>query len=161
MGAQTLRLILRNDHDDDDGDDDKLSPAAVDILIILLVLVFIAMCLVTILFFYRRVCHNKQNNHLLPVHHRHRDHHHHHHHHSLTVTTLPTGEQSISVVQRESLPLPEIRLTFPDDDEDQHQLIVKIGDSGSVGLEPCPPPPPYCEHSLDLDRIGGLKEKDT
>ena len=160
MGAQTLRLILRNDHDDDDGDDDKLSPAAVDILIILLVLVFIAMCLVTILFFYRRVCHNKQNNHLLPVHHRHRDHHH-HHHHSLTVTTLPTGEQSISVVQRESLPLPEIRLTFPDDDEDQHQLIVKIGDSGSVGLEPCPPPPPYCEHSLDLDRIGGLKEKDT
>lgn len=67
--------------------------------------------------------------------------------------------------------VPEIRITFPEefDDAGRRQsgrvLVVRVGDH-SVGLEPLQEElPPYQRHSadrfqsLDLDRIGGLKEK--
>lgn len=70
-------------------------------------------------------------------------------------------------------PVPEIRITFPEevDDHGKRQsgrvVVVRVGDNGGVGLEPVSeklPPYQYSEsdrfHSLDLDRIGGLKEKD-
>lgn len=70
-------------------------------------------------------------------------------------------------------PVPEIRVTFPEeiDETGRRQsgrvVVVRLGDTG-VGLEPMVETevPPYQEsasdrfHSLDLDRIGGLKEKE-
>jgi hypothetical protein len=99
----------------------------------------------------------------------------------LTITAMPyKGRESVVVYsEKQSLmdsppasPVPEIRITFPDEvDESGKQqsgrvVIVRVGDH-SVGLEPVNNDlPPYQRDasdrfdSLDLDRIGGLKEKD-
>jgi len=70
-------------------------------------------------------------------------------------------------------PVPEIRITFPDevDETGKRQsgrvVVVRVGEH-SVGLEPVGDDalPAYARNadgsrfdSLDLDRIGGLKEK--
>ena len=71
-------------------------------------------------------------------------------------------------------PVPEIRITFPDEVDEKGgrkspgQVVrVTISEKGGVGLEPCKEDQlPLCERtggrleSLDLDRIGGLKEKE-
>jgi hypothetical protein len=69
------------------------------------------------------------------------------------------------------LTLPEIRITFPDDEGDKSAagrvVVVRVGDNAAVGLGPVDEDqlPPYQAaegerfQSLDLERIGGLKEK--
>ncbi|KAF1938838.1 hypothetical protein EJ02DRAFT_270675 [Clathrospora elynae] len=103
-------------------------------------------------------------------------------HNRLTITTMPyKGRESVVVYsEKQNLmdsppasPVPEIRITFPDEvDEAGKQqsgrvVIVRVGEH-SVGLEPVNDDlPPYQRDSsdrfdsLDLDRIGGLKEKDS
>jgi len=67
-------------------------------------------------------------------------------------------------------PLPEIRITFPEefDTSGKRQsgrvVVVHVGETGNVGLEPLDEKlPAYHEgerfQSLDLERIGGLDEK--
>ncbi len=70
-------------------------------------------------------------------------------------------------------PLPEIRITFPEEEDDAGKrksgrvVVVHISENGGIGLEPYDDDhlPPYQKsdlgrfQSLDLDRIGGLKEK--
>jgi len=80
-------------------------------------------------------------------------------------------------------PIPEIHITFPDEvDENTGKsqsgrvVVVRVGERGSVGMEPVQTSstttqehglPRYEERdsgrfqSLDLDRMGGLKEKET
>ncbi|KAL8728587.1 MAG: hypothetical protein Q9166_005320 [cf. Caloplaca sp. 2 TL-2023] len=71
-----------------------------------------------------------------------------------------------------SSPVPEIRITFPEEEDGSGKrksgrvVVVRISEKGHVGLEPYHDEhlPPYVEEdaerfqSLDLDRIGGLKE---
>ena len=69
--------------------------------------------------------------------------------------------------------VPQIRITFPDelssDGKRQSRIvIVKISERGSVGYEPYEEPLPVYQEkespsfqSIDLERIGGLKEKDS
>ncbi|KAI4228960.1 MAG: hypothetical protein LQ349_006462 [Xanthoria aureola] len=71
-----------------------------------------------------------------------------------------------------SSPVPEIRITFPEEEDDSGKrksgrvVVVRISEKGHVGLEPYQDEhlPPYGQgdaerfQSLDLDRIGGLKE---
>jgi len=70
-------------------------------------------------------------------------------------------------------PLPEIRITFPDEvdttgrPQSGRVVVVRMGDNSAVGLEPLEDPlPPYQRteggrfQSVDLDSIGGLKEKE-
>ncbi|RMD40647.1 hypothetical protein DV735_g4478, partial [Chaetothyriales sp. CBS 134920] len=74
-------------------------------------------------------------------------------------------------------PVPEIRLTFPDDDDNTHKsswkqgggvVVVHITDTGSVGMAPLREDnlPPYQRsdadgfQSLDLNQMGGLGEKE-
>ncbi|KAL9089789.1 MAG: hypothetical protein Q9165_005583 [Trypethelium subeluteriae] len=70
-----------------------------------------------------------------------------------------------------SSPVPEIRITFPEevDHTGKRQsgkvVVVRVGENGAHGMEPVyEVPPPYQRddrfQSLDLDRIGGLKEKE-
>lgn len=107
------------------------------------------------------------------------------HQRSLTITTTPVyASQDRVFVYDEKMnlianshgppdsPVPEIRVTFPDEVDQQsgqkmagRVVVVRITDSGSVGLEPLPQEqlPPYKQaddrlQSLDLDRIGGLRE---
>lgn len=71
-------------------------------------------------------------------------------------------------------PIPEIRITFPEEEDGLGKrksgrvVVVRISEAGGVGLEPYHDDdehlPPYQTvkdgkfESLDLDRIGGLKE---
>ena len=69
-----------------------------------------------------------------------------------------------------SSPVPQIRVTFPEEVDDHgktqsgRSVVVHVGEQGSMGMEPVNERlPPYTESdrfvSLDLERIGGLKEK--
>lgn len=102
----------------------------------------------------------------------------------LTIATAPyNGRESVVLYSEKqglmgsspnspTSPVPEIRITFPDevDASGKRQsgrvVVVRVGDH-SVGLEPVSEDlPPYQRDasdrfdSLDLDRIGGLKEKE-
>ena len=65
-------------------------------------------------------------------------------------------------------PIPEIRITFPEDVDEHGRphsgrvVVVRVGDHGGVGLEPLPSYQQSTSDrfdSLDLERIGGLQEK--
>ena len=72
-------------------------------------------------------------------------------------------------------PVPEIRITFPEEEDEGGKrksgrvVVVRISETGGVGLEPYTDDhlPPYQKsdaerfQSLDLDRMGGLKEKNS
>jgi len=87
-------------------------------------------------------------------------------------------DEKMNLIHNSSSPpsatVPEIHITFPDEEgKSGHQkgrvVVVHITDSGSVGMEPLVREslPPYQKddaerfQSLDLERIGGLKEKET
>lgn len=146
----------------------------------LVVLVLLASCLVGILYLLRRQRQAQKPN-LLPTHHRCPS------QRRLTISTTPGfgRAESIYVVNEKrdltqalsngpTSPIPEIRITFPDDTETSGKrqsgrvVVLRIADSGSVGMEPLSDDhlPPYQKgdaarfQSLDLERIGGLKEKE-
>lgn len=68
--------------------------------------------------------------------------------------------------------LPQIHVTFPEEDDTTGKpqsgrvVVLHLDDKGGVGMAPVPEgekPPPYQHErfeSLDLERIGGLKEKE-
>ncbi|PHH85231.1 hypothetical protein CDD83_718 [Cordyceps sp. RAO-2017] len=106
----------------------------------------------------------------------------------LTIETAHDGRSSILYIGRDGQPMlqnpnspphspdnvPEIHITFPDEHDDQGRpqsgrvLVVRVGDNATVGLEPMHDEqlPAYEKeakgqfHSIDMDQIGGLKEKD-
>jgi hypothetical protein len=164
-----------------DDDDNKMSSTMIDLLIALLVLVFVSLCLVGALYAVRKVRRSRaiarqslpQYNDL-PQGNR------------LTITTTPyAGRKSNIYVYDEkssmidspitpTSPVPEIRITFPDEQDESGRrksgrvVVVRVGET-SVGLEPLSEEeqlPAYQKengerfHSIDMDRIGGLKEKD-
>lgn len=142
-------------------------------------LLFIFAILTSLSLIYLRRRRLAQQAALLPIHHRRG------HQRSLTITTAPAyGGQDKVFVYDEKMnlianshgppdsPVPEIRVTFPDEVDQSGQkmsgrvVVVRITDSGSVGMEPLPREqlPPYQQadsgrfQSLDLNRIGGLRE---
>lgn len=106
----------------------------------------------------------------------------------LTIETKHHGRSSMITIRRDSHPMlanpesppnspdnvPEIHITVPDETDEKGNfkgprvLVVRVGDNASVGLEPMNEEqlPPYQKeeksgfYSVDMDRIGGLKEKD-
>lgn len=108
------------------------------------------------------------------------------HHRSMTVLSAPFNRHSQAVavhhekeilvedvsLRSPSPGVPEIRITFPDEEgvagkrQSGRVVVVKISETGGVGLEPYHDEhlPPYQKEperfqSLDLERLGGLKEK--
>ena len=104
----------------------------------------------------------------------------------LTITTSSHGRESSICIYDEKAsmirspssppqsPVPEIRITFPDEHDEQGQrkggrvVVVRVGENDSHGLEPLKESdqlPAYQKdsderfHSIDMDRIGGLKER--
>ncbi|PBP17583.1 hypothetical protein BUE80_DR011694 [Diplocarpon rosae] len=175
--------ILRRDDDDDD-DDNSMSDAMIDLLIALMVLVFVALCLLGALVGVRKVrrsraiarqqlpTYNEPTSSSRPL----------SNHRRLTVTAAPYDRASrVSVYDDEksammspvtpTSPVPEIRITFPDVHDESGRpksggvVIVRVGENG-VGLEPVSDEqlPAYEKesgekfHSIDIERIGGLKE---
>lgn len=110
------------------------------------------------------------------------------HHRSRSIMNFNSGhknesifvyDEKMNLIHNSSSPpsaaIPEIRITFPDEEgnsDNVHKgrvVVVHVTDSGSVGMEPVDQEnlPPYQKEdagrfqSLDLERIGGLKEKDS
>ncbi|KAG5779141.1 hypothetical protein H9Q73_007214 [Fusarium xylarioides] len=109
-------------------------------------------------------------------------------HRGLTIETTHNGRSSVFVVNQDGRPMlanpnsppyspdnvPEIHITFPDEKDEQGRqqsgrvLVVRVGDNSTVGLEPMNEEqlPAYEKeakgqfYSIDMDQIGGLKEKD-
>ena len=177
------RLVVR----DDSSSSTTMTPTMVKLLIALLVLVFLGICLAGGLFILRARRKAKQIEKLtdLPSHasrsskpsnHR-----------RLTVTAAPYDGQEKPVYvynEKEILidessqpnsptsPVPEIRITFPEEEDQAGKsksgrvMIVRISETGGLGLEPYSDEhlPAYQQsdaerfQSLDLERMGGLKE---
>lgn len=168
-----------------DDNSTAMSSTMIDLLIALMVLIFISLCLTAALFGVRKIrrskaiarqqlpTHNAPNTRPVSNHRR------------LTVTATPYGRNSSIYVYDEKSsmisnpaspplsPVPEIRITFPDEHDESGRpksgrvVVVRVGETG-VGLEPLHDEqlPVYQKEtggrfaSIDLDRIGGLKEKD-
>lgn len=86
-------------------------------------------------------------------------------------------DEKMNLIHNSSSPpsaaVPEIHITFPDEEgkpsnQKGRVVVVHITDSGSIGMEPLKSDnlPPYQKEdaerfqSLDLERMGGLKEKE-
>lgn len=174
---QSIKLLVVRGDDKKDG----LDPTMVSLLVSLLVLVLLGIALVGALFFLRsmRRARKQAEEQKLPLYEKRQS-----THRRLTITATPYGKGRDSVVvyqEKQDLmdnsssppasPVPEIRITFPDevDESGKRQsgrvVVVRVGEH-SVGMEPLHEDlPPYQRDasdrfdSLDLDRIGGLKEK--
>jgi len=162
---------------------ESMPPAMLNLLIALMVLIFISLWLIGALYFVRKIrqrraiarqqlpYHNDKI--LIPSSANHK---------RLTIST--TRNSSVYLCDEKSSmissptsptlsPVPEIRITFPDEEDNNGRrrsgrvLVVRVGET-SVGLEPLGDEeqlPVYEKeggerfHSIDMDRIGGLKEK--
>lgn len=170
----TIRVLVARDEEKDSFD-----PTMVSLLVSLLVLVVLGIILVGALLFLRNMRRAKKEAEL-PLYNEKRS----SNHRRLTITTpFGKGRDSIYVYEEKqdlmanstsppASPIPEIRITFPEevDEAGKRQsgrvVVVRVGEH-SVGLEPLQEQlPPYQRDasdrfdSLDLDRMGGLKEKD-
>lgn len=163
-----------------ESDDDSMSPMEIDVTIVFLAVCFGTMISVGALYSLRKYRMMKSlalQNETLPQYNA---------KNSRTTLTIdpPSYSRSSSYYDEKSSrpssprspttpssPVPEIRITFPDemDEQGRHMqgrvVIVKIGEKGAVGLEPCEQLPKYERDGkkwdeLDMDLIGGLKEKE-
>lgn len=158
-------------------EDDGLNSTHLTLLVTLVLLVLLGVASITGLLFLRslrRARKHAEANPELPVYEKRQS-----NVNGLTITAMPyKGRESVitysekhSLMDSPTSPVPEIRITFPDevDESGKHQsgrvVVVRVGDH-SVGLEPLQENlPAYQQNasdrfdSLDLDRMGGLKEK--
>ncbi|KAL1998413.1 hypothetical protein VTN02DRAFT_6222 [Thermoascus thermophilus] len=167
-----------------DSDVEGPTPTMVNLLISLLVLVLLGITLVGALLVLRR---RRQDRKLseLPLHNGPCVTTHNHNHNRFTISAAPGKHESVFVydekrtfLEASSSPpsgaVPEIRITFPEEEDESGKrksgrvVVVRISEHGGVGLEPCREEelPPYQStdsgrfQSLDLERMGGLKEKE-
>ncbi|MCJ1420365.1 hypothetical protein MMC32_006722 [Xylographa parallela] len=171
---------------DDSSSQATLTPLVVNLLIALLVVTLVGLCLIVTLFVLRTLRRKRQQQSELPYHtssqgskksnHR-----------RLTITASPYGRKTESVfvynekqafIDQSSSPpvspVPEIRITFPEEvdtsgkRQSSRVMVVRISENGGVGLEPYQEEslPAYNSgdsdrfQSLDLERMGGLREKE-
>ena len=169
-------LVVRGD------EKEGFDPTMVSLLVSLLVLVILGLALIGALLFLRSMRKAKKEAEL-PLYEKRQSRSSNHRRLTITATPFSKGRESILVYQEKQdlmanssspppSPVPEIRITFPDevDESGKRQsgrvVVVRVGEH-SVGLEPLQEDdlPPYQRDatdrfdSLDLDRIGGLKEK--
>lgn len=159
--------------------DDGLSPEIVNLLIALLVLVLVLFVLAGGLLVLRRR-RQRQKQLELPLHNGQCS----SNPRRLTISAPPSARTESVLVYDEKRnlmensssppdsPVPEIHITFPEEEDESGKrksgrvVVVRISEGGGVGLEPYQEQlPPYQAngadrfHSLDIERMGGLKEK--
>lgn len=157
-----------------------LSPRIVDLLIALLVLVFVVCVLVAVLLVLRKRRQNRR--HELPLHNGQTTSNRNPRRLTVSASSSAKTESVLVYDEKRSLmenssappdsPVPEIRITFPEEEDESGKrksgrvVVVRISEGGGVGLEPCSEElPPYQAsdtdrfHSLDIERMGGLRDK--
>lgn len=169
--------------DDDAEQDASYNMDTIKMMVGVLSLVVLGLLLATILLYFRRVKQQRKMKELgAPPSYSDA-----HHHPGLTIqTTDKHGRSSVFVISKDGQPMlsnprspphspdnvPQIRITFPDEQDDAGKtksgrvVVVRMGET-SVGLEPVREELPAYEkenssqfYSIDMDKIGGLKEKD-
>lgn len=177
MKAGFINLVARSDKDDD-----SYTPTMMGLLITLLVLVILALLAVFGLYFLR--LRRRAQAQQLPMYNEKRSSNSSSRISSHRRVAVRPSESIIVYQEKQSLienseapptsPVPEIRITFPEevDDAGKRQsgrvVVVRVGEH-SIGLEPVSEEklPPYQKdqsdrfQSLDLERIGGLTEKEV
>ena len=173
------RHLVVRDH----ATDDTLTPTMISLLIALTVLIFTGFALIGALLLLR--AHRKaklRQSPSLPIHHSSGKRISNHRRLTVSATPYAHGAKDFNIYSEKELdspassapssPVPEIRITFPEEEDDGGKrksgrvVVVKISEKGHVGLEPYHDEhlPSYGQEdaerfqSLDLDRIGGLKE---
>ncbi|KAG5980559.1 hypothetical protein E4U55_003912 [Claviceps digitariae] len=179
LAFPSLPTISRRSQDGSDN--------VINMMIILLGFVFFSLVLASLLFlFLRRRRQQSSGNGNLPAY---DDVKHAHNPRGLTIETTHNGRSSIFFISRDGEPMlsnpkspphspdnvPQIHITFPDEHDENGEtksgrvLVVRVGDNAAVGLEPMQEEqlPAYEKEvkagqfqSIDMDQIGGLKEKD-
>lgn len=157
------------------------TPSHIDLAVVLFTLILLALCLVGMLYYLRRQRDARKRN-LLPTYEGNPS----QRRLTISATSFLGESESIYVVDEKRdptnnpsglppSPVPEIRITFPEEEgtsgkrQTGRVVVLRIADSGAVGMEPLTQEqlPPYQHenggrfHSIDLDRIGGLKEKEV
>ncbi len=181
-GLAPLRRLVARGSSSDDGSDTMINA-----LIAVLSIAFFALILISALLLFRRVRRRREarDAESLPAYTQvSKD----ARQNGLTIETKHNGRSSVVFIGRDGQPMlqnpaspphspdnvPEIHITFPDEqDDDNHSksgrvFIVRVGDNATVGLEPVREEqlPAYEKdakgqfQSLDMDQLGGLKEKD-
>ncbi|KAH8879856.1 hypothetical protein GQ53DRAFT_774618 [Thozetella sp. PMI_491] len=181
-GGENANLVARSDITSND--------SIVNLLIAVLSLIFFALILLALLFLLRRMRRQRQmRSEYLPQYYdvdvkRTQN------HRGLTIQTgnMNKGRSSVIVISQDGQPMlanphspphspdnvPEIHITFPDEHDEHGRtksgrvLLVRVGDNAAVGLEPLHEEqlPAYEKESksqfyaVDLEKIGGLKEKE-
>ncbi|KAI6250869.1 hypothetical protein HI914_00531 [Erysiphe necator] len=156
------------------------SSTMINLLITLLVLIFISLILTAVLLVARTIRRRRAlSRHYLASPETNYTQNHQH----LSMKTTFSRSSSYSIYEEKKSPLntssslssesvPEIRITFPDEQDESGRrmsgrvVVVRVGEAG-IGLEPLRDEeqlPAYEEgggrfHSIDIDQIGGLKEK--
>ena len=193
--APTARMPTLLARDSNGNQTTYLTPTMVNLLIALLVLVIVGIVAIIALFVLRsrrRSLADAQSEKTAtstdntlpayspPVRHSHKP-----SHRRLTITAAPYGRNSASIfsvhTEKEALiynssapssPIPEIRITFPEEEDEMGKrksgrvVVVKVSELGGVGMEPLEYRqgglPAYGEgegwKELDLEGMGGLKE---
>jgi len=171
--------IFARDYDDSDNSDPNFSPSMVNLIVIILAFIVLVSSAAGFLLFQRRQRQNQRRS-FFPSHHKCSN------HRRLAVTATPVSGRPESILIYEEkrdltekssklspVSVPQIRITFPEE-EDQtgmrksgRVVVLRIADSGAYGMEPVMDDdlPPYQRsdaekfQSLDLERMGGLREK--
>jgi hypothetical protein len=150
---QSIKVLLTR-RDDNDG----IDSVQVSLLVSLLVLVIVGLLLVGLLFLLRNMRRAKRQQAELPLYEKRQS-----GHRRLTITATPYGQGRESIVVYQEKQVLMANSTRP---QSGRVVVVRVGEHGE-GLEPLQENlPPYQRDasdrfdSLDLDRIGGLKEKD-
>lgn len=169
-----MRVLAARDTSEDDG---AFTPRTIDLLISLLVLILLAIVLAGSLLLLRQRRRKMEQQSLLPSYKSQA------HQRRLTITqNSRTGSIHVYNEKQDLLqsplnspksPVPEIRITFPEEQDEAGKpkagrvVVVHISENGGVGLSPANDDlPPYQSNesgrfqSLDLERMGGLKEKE-
>ncbi|OLN81557.1 hypothetical protein CCHL11_05566 [Colletotrichum chlorophyti] len=147
-----------------------------NLMIVVLALVFFALLLVSTLYLMRRVRRQQQmQNDMLPSYQEVKGA---RNHHNLTIQTSQDGRSSVLYIGQDGrspmLQNPNSAPHSPDNQDEGGRrksgrvLVVRVGDGGAVGLEPVRDEqlPAYEKesksqfYSVDMDSIGGLKEKE-
>ncbi|KAJ9612265.1 hypothetical protein H2200_003862 [Cladophialophora chaetospira] len=179
MGSLKYTYLARRDSSDF-GKDDEPPYSMHQLLFVLFTLLLLASLCSLALVCLRRKRLARQQASLLPTHH------HFSHRRSPSISNFDHGnnqsvfvyDEKMNLIHNSSSPpsatVPEIHITFPEEDgktglQKGRVVVVHVTDSGSVGMEPLNTDclPPYQKEdadrfqSLDLERIGGLREKET
>jgi len=173
-------LLKRDSSDFSDGDSSNPASMGHLLFVFFILLLVASLCSIALFYLRRRRLAGEQTS-LLPTYHQSS------HHRSPSISNFTPHnknesifvyDEKMNLIHNSSSPpssaVPEIHITFPDEDgksggaQKGRVVVVHVTDSGSVGMEPLNQEnlPPYQKEeadrfqSLDLERIGGLKEKE-